>query len=443
MFRSLLLPFLILPAAADEVVLSDGSRLSGSITELAGDGQIALNSPLAFEPFQILSDKIDRVKFQHPEKFVDDQDALFVLSNGDRFPGELEDINADIISVSTGFAGKLEIPRSFVSTVQLGVRPRKIIYSGPKNDAGWSLENGWSYDSNRFAATRVGTASRKFEIPGSFSLHFRVAWRNEPNMQVFFADEGLDTDTSANTDRYYLQFRASGIELKRQQSGGNQRTLPMASIPMDINEFTRSAAEIELRIDRELGFVHLVVDGKEEGKFADPLNSSPPGTGVMFRSSNGRDDIQYIDNILVREWDASANRHKEEKRGDIQKDVMITRSSDRGAGSILGMKHGSGGGSILFNAPQYPEPVAHPVDEVSTLFFAIPESDSEPLTASLEFTMGLVGRGALEISSCEISGDSLNVSHPLLGTMKVHLDAVSSLVRHMPETAEDREEVSE
>ncbi len=435
-FRSAIILALLLPAAADEVELADGSKLSGTVTALADGGQVSLDSPLSFEPFQLRAERIKRVDFSSKKASDDEQDALIVLANGDQFPGELTGIDETAVKVQTTFAGEISIPRGSVSTVQLGVRPRKIIYSGPADDSGWTTKNGWRFDSKRFASDSSGTLSRTFDTPGSFSLSFRLSWRNSPNIQVYFADESLETTGKA--DRYYLQFAGAGFELKRQQSGDGQQYLSMASIPRDPSEFTDSTVKVRLHVDRQLGRVHLYINGAYEGMFADPDDTKPIGRGIMFKSNIGGDDAQFLDNIEIREWDASSERHIKEERGDETKDVLITRSSDRGTGSILSLVAGTDGGTIRYKGPHHPDPVELPVAEVSTLFFAKP---AEPQAATRPpLVLGLRGRGSLGVAGCNFAGESITAKHPLLGDLAIRRDAVESLERADGKSEEKEEE---
>lgn len=439
MIRHAILIVLLLPAAADEVILADGSSLNGTVTALADGGQVMLSSPLSFEPFQLRAESIKRVDFALAGKSADAQDALVVLSNGDQFPADLAAIDLDSVTVRTAFAGEIRIPRSSVSTIQLGVRPRKLIYRGPEDDAGWTIKNGWTLDSGRFTSKNSGTIARNFNIPGSFSLSFRVAWRNSPNIQIYFADDTLETTGKA--DRYYLQFGGSGLELKRQQSNAGHGFLTMTSIPGDPGTYPDNNLEVELRIDRKLGRIHLYLDGEYEGKFQDPVETLPTGQGVMFRSNIGGDDSQFIDKIEIREWDASSDRHRNEERGDEKQDVLITRGSDRSAGSILGLSSGGDGSTIRYQGPHHPEPVELPVSEVSTLFFARPAEAVAvpPATLFLE----LRGRGSLGVTACTFGEDSVAAVHPLLGELSIRREAVASLVRADKEDEESEPEEEE
>lgn len=433
MIRSALLLALLLPAVADEVTLTDGSRLSGTVTALDDTGQILLDSGLAFEPFRLRAETLKRVDFAASGPASDPHDALVTLLDGDSLPGELVGIDADHLTLATPSAGELRIPRKAVGTVQLGVRPRKVLYRGPSDESGWTIRNGWRFESRRFVSDGGGTLSREFDLPVSFALRFRVAWRHSPNLQVYFADDSLATTGKA--DRYYLQLGGSGIELKRQQSNDGHPYLSMASIPGEPSDYPDGDVEVELRVDRQLGLVHLYLDGQYEGRFADPVKSPPAGRGIMFRSNLGGGESQVIDAIEIREWDASSDRHRGEERGDTTRDVVITRSSDRGTGTILGLNPGPDGGVIRYQGPHHPDPVDLPLSEVSTLFFAHPADP--PAAARPPLVLGLRGRGSLGVSSCNFTGETVQAKHPLLGALTLRRDAVATLERPAPRPVEE------
>ncbi|QJE94607.1 hypothetical protein [Luteolibacter luteus] len=425
MYRLALTLALILPAAADEVILTDGSRLSGTVAAVADTGELALASPLSSEPFQLRADHIKQVQFSHAKKVVDEYDAMLVLANGDELPCDLLGINADSLRVNTSLGGEIDVPRSAVNTVQLGVRPRKLVYRGPDSDDGWKIKSGWRFDNRRFMADGSGTLARSFDIPGSFALRFRLAWKNTPNIQVYFADDMLETTGKA--DRYYVTFNSSGFELKRQQSNDGHPYLAMASIPREPDDFPDSQLEVELRVDRKLAMVHVYLNGEFVEKYHDSLDSAPIGQGVMFRSNTGGEDLQFIDAVEVREWDPSADRHRAEPRGDESSDVVITRSSDRGKVKILEMRELNGTPMLFYKGPHSPTAVELPLDEVSTLFFERPAE--RPAQPHPPLALGLRSRGSLGVNNCRSEGDLLIADHPLLGKLSIRRDAVAKLER--------------
>ena len=427
-------------ALADEVILTEGSRLSGTVTGMSAEGEVSLESGLAFEPFQLRADRIRRVQFSAPKAtLADEHDAMLTLSNGDRFACDLTGVDEDSVQVRTGFAGDLDIPRPMVGTVQLGMRPRRTIYRGPESESGWTVRNGWRFEGRRFITDGNGTVARRFDVPGSFSLKFRLTWRNTPNIQIFFADDLMET--TGRADRYHLSFDGSGFQLKRQISGDSYPNKDMHAMRRDPADFPDSRVEVELRVDRQLKQVHLYLNDEFEGKYADPLKQTPGGQGVMFLSKIAGDELMTIENIEIREWDASSDRHRTETRGDETKDVVITRSSDRSTGQILGLKPGTDGPVVLYKSPHYPDPVELATSDISTLFFAR-AADPAPKAAT-PLKLDLRGRASLSVSTCAFADDHFKVVHPLLGPLEVRREAVDKLERKPPQEPQEEAEPEE
>jgi len=203
----------------------------------------------------------------------------------------------------------------------------------------------------------------------------------------------------------------------------------MALLPADAVNFEKSALEVELLVDRHLGEVHVLFDGEEVGHYDDPVKSAPKGQGIMFRTNISGEDLQTISRIEVREWDPSAVRHGKEERGDVTRDVVITRSSDRGTGKILSMTTTPEGGTLRYKGPHHPEPVELPLSEISTMFFARPAKSEAAAVATPPLTLGFRGRGSLGVSGCAFNGEQIVAKHPLLGDLAIRRDAVASLQR--------------
>jgi hypothetical protein len=117
--------------------------------------------------------------------------------------------------------------------------------------------------------------------------------------------------------------------------------------------------------------------------------------------------------------------------------VVITRSSDRGTGAILGFSPGPEGGIIRYQGPHHPDPVDLPVAEVSTLFFARP--NAAPGIARPPLVLGLRGRGSLGVSACTFATDAIHAKHPLLGELSLRRDSVARLERPAAPPADEPE----
>jgi hypothetical protein len=412
---------------ADDLALEDGGKLSGKVTALTADGHLMVTSPLSRQPIDLRADKVNRIVFGTGAKLTDEHDSLVALTNGDQFPCDLQSIDATQIKVDTGFAGALVIPRTAVRMLQLGVRPRKVIYDGPQNADGWDVKAGWKAVTGSFVTESNGLITRKFDLPENHSLHFDLSWGNVPNLQVGIDDD--DPDPGSRSDRYVLNINGAGLDLKREQKEGNRRYLPMANIPRDLIGSSDQTVSVELRIDRKLAVVSLYLDGKNEGRWADPSGHSPKGSSIFFRGSVAGEDTLTLEGIRLSEWDASADRHRSEERGDTSKDSIILRDGDRGMGEILSYRADAKDGVLRYKMPHLAEPLETSSAEISTLFFAETPHDSavKPL-----LTLTLQGRGSLSLGEASFDGNAIHCNHPLLGPLTIHSEAAVKLDRVRP-----------
>lgn len=426
-------------ALADDLVLDGGGKLSGRISRITTEGHLLLETPLSASPLDVRADHVSRITFAAPEKIVDEHDSMVVLANGDQFPCDLESIDAAAVKVNTTFAGELTIPRQAMRTLQLGVKPRKTIYDGPRDGNGWDIKSGWHFAAESFIAEAQGVLSRKFEMPENHSIAFDLSWGSVPNLQVGIDDSNLEPNSKA--DRYVLSINGGGIDLKREQELGNRRFLPMGNVPRDFIALPDQTVSVELRIDRKLAIVSLYLDGNYEGRWADPLGHAPTGKGVYFRASVAGQDNLTVEGIQINEWDASSDRHRSEERGDRSKDSIILRDGDRGMGEILSYRSDDKEhGTLTYKMPHRAEPLATPATEISTLFFAEkpqPAGDEPPLNLTL------LGRGGLSISIPAVEDAKLLCKHPLLGDLTIRREAVSGLARTHHGDSQESEESSE
>ncbi|MEM9238242.1 MAG: hypothetical protein AAGB14_15830, partial [Verrucomicrobiota bacterium] len=295
-------------ATADELELADGGLLSGSVVSISPDGVITAQLAISKGVAEIHADKMKRVRFGKAGR-KSDHDAILTITNGDRLPCDILGITAEDLMVRTDFAGDLTIPRTMVETAEMGIRPRKTIYHGPENLAGWKVGDNWHYEDGSLVSDGRGSVSREFEkLPDSYSLGFNLAWGGRPNFQVFFSSQ-TTASSGGKHDRYYLQFGPAGMEIKR-QSSGRTGYHSLLVVNRSSETFPDREARIEIRLDHRQRMLFLYVDGQLEGQAPDPLESAPTGKIVLFQSNASEAEAHRVSDIRLREWDAAGDRHK-------------------------------------------------------------------------------------------------------------------------------------
>ncbi|RYD31992.1 MAG: hypothetical protein EOP85_22195, partial [Verrucomicrobiaceae bacterium] len=202
--------------------------------------------------------------------------ALVELVNGDLLPATVESMDGGNLTVSVAGSGSMVLPRSSLRSLQLGVRSRKVIYSGPRSLDEWTrsgeTDQNWTFVNKGLVANGPARASRKLEIPRQFVFRCDLKWQGNPSLQISFADPLKSRSDPA--DRYFLQFNAAGMEVKREASTGKRyhTIIPSTRTP---EQFASGTVEVEIRVDRDTSRLQLLINGELEGSGIDPAPQAP------------------------------------------------------------------------------------------------------------------------------------------------------------------------
>lgn len=417
---------------ADELTLAGGTaRLSGTLRSINEAGVVELSSPLSAAPLLLKSGAVEKVVFSDDPAAPDLPGAVIELTNGDLLPANIEAMDEAKLTVTSPEAGRLEIPREVLASLQLGVRSRKAVYAGPLNLEEWTGGEGgsknWNFEDHGLVAKGPATASRNFDLPGQFILRFTLKWQANqiPNFQVYFADPMKAKGVPC--DRYYLQFGGAGLEIKREAATG-KRYNTIALLNRTPNQYADRELKVEIRADRAGSRLQLFLNGEPEGSFADPIAPVPAGTGITLICNSPDEVSQEIREIEIVEFDDSRNRHRSEERGDAKTDSLISREDDRWGGRLLDIRNAGEGLVYRFKSDFGDEPLELPAADVSTVFFATGNAPKADANAR-PFVLRLRGEGSLRVSSCRFSGDAVSAVHPLLGPLDFRREGIVALER--------------
>lgn len=420
---------------ADQVKLEDGSTITGEVLELDADSALKVRSDIANSPLSLRADQVRKVSFGEDTEPSDSRDATLTLVNGDRLPCDVIGIDAENVQVMTDAAGTLSIRRNIVSSVELGIRPRRVLYEGPTGLEDWKVDDGWLFEDGALVSEGRGSVSRSFEeLPESFSLSFLVSWEQRPNLQVYFCSEH-DEAGGGKHDRYYLQFGAAGFELKR-QSSGDPTYHTLGTVQRTPASFNEPKVNVELRVDRDRRLTQLYLDGKLEGSFPDPLATAPKGNGIVILSNIKEGRGHEIMDIRIREWDSMGDRHRSEDRGEGDGDALIDHEGQRFSGELIETKDKDSKSVVFFKSPHFPKPLEIPMEQVSTVFLSRPAEESNPS----DLILAVTGGGFLSASGCRFAEDRIQLEHPLLGSMDIARSSVRSMVKRQKPEEEDADD---
>lgn len=412
-------------AYAADVSLKGDAKVTGEVTGMDAEGAISLVSPVSDKPLLLKGDQVVKVDFGIPTEKPVLPDQRLELTNGDILPVKVTSMEDGLLRVESPVLGSLAIPREAVSSLQLGIISEKILYSGPEDFSGWKRSEGgdqaWDHDEGAFVAKGQGTLSRDVSLPEKFILRFSLSWRNHPNFQFGFAE-----GASAGAGRYLMEIGGSGVALYR-ESVKRART-PIVLLARTPEQFAQRRMDVEIRGDRSRGLLELRIDGELEGRYTDPVQPIPDGTGISLVSRATRASEQTVGDIRILEWDDRGDRHRSEERGDGKSDSLIGRYGERFGGKLEGIR-GSGGSKVyLFKSDFQKEPLELPEEEVSTVFLG---GDAKPSKSASEggLILNLRGHGTMRLSSCVLEGETVRVEHPLLGALEFERSGIASIER--------------
>ena len=431
-------------ACADDIALTGDGSLSGTIRSITQAGAVELASELSPEPVLLKAEAVKKVDFSPSKQVATPPGALVELVNGDLLPATIEALDDRNLTVETLDAGRLVLPRAALKSLQLGIRKRKVIYTGPRNSEEWTSDaegvKNWTFENNALTANGAASASRQiFEMPQQFVFRFTLKWRGNPNLQVYFADPQKPKGEAV--DRYCLRFNSAGMELKRETRtvDGNQSHHNSIFIAHRTPEdFPDNKLEVEVRVDRKASRVHLLLNGEPESEGIDPVKDAPDGKGVTIISNSSNGNVQEVRDIEILEFDDSKARHRSEQRGNAKTDSLISRDDDRWGGHLAEVKKTGEGLVFSFKSDFQETPLELLDSDVSTIFFAeVPgvKAPDEPYP----FVLRLQENGLLHVTSCSFTESTVSAVHPLLGPLGIRRSGITTLERVVSKDKEEPE----
>jgi hypothetical protein len=420
---------------ADVATLTSGAeRLTGILRSIGDDGVMELQSELAPGLLRVRGAMVEKVEFAVAAKEPEMPPARIELVNGDLIPCAVIEMDRNGLVVGSPVLGKLRIERRHLAAMQFGIHARRVVYAGPRDDGEWAgadeVDSAWNFVNGDLVAEGRAFSTRDIGFPERFDMKFELEWeRNKlPSFQVFFCDPLVAT--GERCDRYYLQFGSAGLELKR-ESAKDRRYTTVAFVNRLPGECADRKLRVDLQVDRRDASLRLMLNGKLEGEFRDPVGSVPTGGGMALVSQASDGVVQSLRGIEVSESDVAPQRHRAEQRMAVDHESVITRKNERWTGELVGISATDGGRVLRFDSDFGENLLELPEADVSAVFFPrnpeLASSSSEVL-----YLLRHAGGGILRISSCRFEADVAQVNHTLLGPLNLGRDQLRSIERAVP-----------
>lgn len=312
------------PAPKDTLEFLSGDILRGSFLSLDEKGGVrwqhsSIKQVLTVNPSGIYKVTLPPAKVNRTVR----PNCVARLANGDELMGTLVALDEKDLTLETWYAGTLQLPRSGLAALSVGLGRFNVLYEGPTGPEGWNIKGsnvrvgggavfvngvlqaqpaapprtpvGWQYKDEAFYGFGTGSLGRDVKLPRVSNIEFDLAWRGYPQLTLFFYTDNLE-GYGGNT--YALQFSYRNLYLRRQSQSGRSSNLGTIELPV----LGRNKARFALRTDRDNKTIALFVDDTLIKQWTDNGDFNEAGTGIQFYLQGGQQAVK-LSNIRITEWD--------------------------------------------------------------------------------------------------------------------------------------------
>jgi len=394
----------LLPLVADEIILSTGETLTGTVQNIEDSGIVQLDYPFAKAPLALKPSALSACIFEGADiPRTDRHTSAITLISGDKIAGNILSLDQNTLILENSAVGKMNVPRNTISSMAFNLSNSLPIYNGPKNRDEWSESDEWSYEDGALVSNGSSSIYSDVKLPDDFIIRFKCSWESSPQMKVHFCDPGVPLGT--HSDRYTFSINRSGIDLKRENSKGQgARYNTIAEIPKRMDRLKEKSVDIEFRVDRTKGVIFIFINGRSEGMHTDPFGKGPPtGTGLTIQSASN----------------ASATN----------KDSVIDVEGQLFTGTIKTIREVNKKLTIFLDNPfsRDGKVMSIPAKYLSIAFLALDTPLEETIQKNEKFTLSLHENGLLNVSEIQLTPESAEVIHAELGKITIQRKALRSI----------------
>ena len=273
-------------AAGDTAVTVQGDRLCGTVVAAERDGKLRLVAPQFEGEVQVLVSALDSVSLAWSDREPGADEVI--MTNGDRITGEVAAIDGDAVQIETQAAGRLKISLRVVRTVSIGRGASILVESNfaagtmepwASRGGNWTLADGFLVCRNR-GGSGASPVYVKVDQKEAVTLVAKVqAVEGMPLMchAVVFADtiEGSSNEGRFGRNSLMVMFQQSEYYLRTVQDGSTNQ-IASRSLGRSFQQGT-----IRLAYDPATSKARLWLDSTELGQYDVPTKLTS-GQYVLF-----------------------------------------------------------------------------------------------------------------------------------------------------------------
>ncbi len=316
----------------------DGSLLHGGLKRMDPASGLRWENPDAREPIDLQPAHIDSIRFAHASSVSLAPTSRVRFVNGDDLLGSVSSLDDDHLGFSTWFGGALTVPRASVQTITFLSTNYTILYDGPGDDTGWIISNrnpeSWYLRDGAFISGSPGTLGREFNLSGSSTIEFDLAWNDVFQLSVHIYTGAVDHLDYANS--YELDFTSKDVNLRHFDTAGPNSIRNFGSAPLP-NPAGKNKLRIAIQSNKEEGTVAVFVDNVLAKRWKDDNGFSASGGGLLFQRDWVTSAVIKLSNIKISQWQGRYEPETSSLATNV--DVIRFINHDHAAGKIAGISH--------------------------------------------------------------------------------------------------------
>jgi len=458
----------------DLLRFTNGDALHGAFRGLENGPRLQWTHPGARDPIVLDTKTLRRLAFNNGRARASLVDpSHVVLSNGDRIPGRILELDAKHLTVETRFAGTLAIPRQHVQLAAPNPHGGELLVLGPLNPKDWrileptepdgsaSSENDehppeddhkpvdsdppWVFSGVALYSNVQQSVAADVQTPDMARFRFDLAWRNRLSAQIAFhatleppppappgdengrndkprpgnAPRGQSSQMTADAMLYgpcYILTVTSGyIQLLRCtfDDDANPIVSRLNAFRPNLQLKDTGKAAFDLRCNRSEHAVALFVNGHFVTRWTDPDGYAGTGTHLAFACRSSSASLRLSD-LVVTSWNGmidSASSMQAEDR-DV---VLLVNGTDRYSGNLEHIENG-----LAHFRGSYAD-MHIPLDVIQEIRFARDQTSDPPEPARDAIRLALMPRGRLTVTPAQSDRSVLKARHHALGPLNLDL----------------------
>jgi hypothetical protein len=442
----LITPLLIIPlglilvsaAHGDTLETDHGDTISGTVESLE-HGTIVFKSPMSPQALQIKASSLKHLTFPHTNKSGPKHSEVLTLINGDTLPCHVTSIDENHLSLTTGYAGSLNVDRSKIRSLRFGIISEEILFIGNEPPETWThMEGDWTMTDDQ-AYEGKGHLAQQLPLPDKVRYQYDLSWQSSPNFAFrFFAE---NNSAASKQNAYELIFNSEGMEIRRYPDNTQSALRVISLSPADIQQGQKQkkSINIDLRADKSEGLISLYLDSTFIGTWHDTVRPTN-GNYTIFHNRSDQKTNCVISNIAITSRIGSINSRFYDKDATLAKTDILTDSQGNNIpGKLTEIQSDDTNKRVVVFEEKHEQDSLEeaslqvPEHRISTLLFAKEENPAP--SAGFSHMLHLNNGGKLKINKPTITADQLTATHPILGPLNVSRTSIESLSKGNTEPA--------